>query len=77
MYPSPFIYMLNYPVINYPVTYSLPERESSSKHAKNCVDLIKIENSSYHQELVPHPMPEHVDELSLVRINPVTFSNSY
>ena len=27
-----------------------------------------IENSSYYQELVSHPMPEHVDDLfSLVR----------
>ena len=27
------------------------ERESGSKHARNCVYLSKIENSSYHQEL--------------------------
>ena len=40
------------------------ERESSSKHARNCVYLSKVENGSYHQELVLHPIPEHVDELS-------------
>ena len=39
-------------------------RESSSKCARNSVYLSKIENGSYHQELVSHPMPEHVDELS-------------
>ena len=32
--------------------------------ARNCVNLSKIENSSYHQELVTHPMPEHVNEFS-------------
>ena len=36
---------------NYPVMYSLSERESGSKHARNCVYLSKIENSAYRQEL--------------------------
>ena len=60
-----FLYMLNYLVM-----YSLSEREregereSGSKHARTCVYLSRIETSFYHQELVPHPMTEHVDELS-------------
>ena len=45
-------------------TRSPKERESSCTHVRNCVYLSKIENSSYHQELVSHPMPECVDELS-------------
>ena len=53
------LYMLNYSVI-----YSLSERLSGSKYAMHCVYLSKIENSSYHQELVSQPMPEHIDELS-------------
>ena len=39
------------------------EREGGITHERNCVYLSKIENSSYHQELVSHPMPEHVEEL--------------
>ena len=35
------LYMLNYAVI-----YSLSERESGSKHARHCVYISKIENSS-------------------------------
>ena len=54
-----YLYMLHYPVI-----YSLAERESGNKCARNCVYLSKIENSSYHQELVSHPMPEHIEALS-------------
>ena len=42
------LYMLNYPVI-----HSLSERASGSKHARNCVyPNSKIENNSYHRELV-------------------------
>ena len=33
-------------MLNYPIMYSLYERECSSKHAKNCVYL----SSFYHQE---------------------------
>ena len=63
MYQLCYLNMLNYPVI-----YSLSERDSSSKCARNNVYLSKSGNSSYHQELVSHPMPEHVVELtSLVR----------
>ena len=40
------------------------QRESGSKHERNCVYLSMIENISYHQELVSHPMPEHVEELN-------------
>ena len=40
------------------------ERESGSKHARNCVYLGKIENSSYYQELESHPMPEYIEALS-------------
>ena len=44
-------------------SHLLAVRESGSKHARNCV---------YFQELVSHPMSEHVDELnSLV---PITIS---
>ena len=58
-----FLYMLNYLVI-----YLLSVRKSSSKHARNCVYLIKIENSFYYLKLLSHAMPEHVAELSsLVR----------
>ena len=44
----------------------LSERGSGSIHARNCVHLSKVENNSYHQELVSHTMLEleHVDELS-------------
>ncbi len=38
--------------LNYPAIYSLSERESGCTHARNCVDLSKIENSFYYQELV-------------------------
>ena len=56
-------------MLNNPVMSSFSERESSSKHARNCVSLNKIENSSCYLELVSHPKPEHVDVLSsLVRI---------
>ena len=51
-------------LLNYPTIYSLSRREKGYKHARNCVYLGKIENSSYNQELVSHPMPECVDELS-------------
>ena len=54
-----FLYMLNYPAV-----YSLSERQSGFTHARNCVYLSKIENSSYYQELVSHPLTESVDELS-------------
>ena len=64
MHQSLFLYVLNYPDM-----HSLSEKESGCTHTGNCVYLSKIENSSYHQELVSHPIPEHVDELSsLVRI---------
>ena len=33
------------------------KRESGGTHARNCVNLSKIENSSYYQEHVSHPMP--------------------
>ena len=54
-----FLHMLNYPVMD-----SLSLHESGSKHARNYVYLSKIENCSYHPELVSHPIPEHVDKLS-------------
>ena len=58
--------------LNYVASHLLAvrERESSSIHARNCVYLnSKNKNSFYHQELVSHPMPEYVVELSsLVRI---------
>ena len=69
MYQLCFLYMLNYSVI-----YSLSEREIGRKHERNCVYLRKIENCSYNQELLSHPMPEHVDELNrLVRKIPANF----
>ena len=56
-------------MLNYLVIYSLPESASGCKHARNCVYLSKIENSSYHQKLVSHRMAEHFVELcNLVRI---------
>ena len=39
------------------------ERASSSKHARNCVYLSKIENSSSLSELVTHSKPEHIEAL--------------
>ena len=30
----------------------------------NCVYLSKIKNSSYHREIVSHPMSDNIDELS-------------
>ena len=61
--------MLSIRVLNYPVMYSLSENGSGSKHARNCVYLSKIKNSSSYQELVSYRMPEHVEKLSsLVRI---------
>ena len=36
---------------------TLRERESCSKHLWNWFYFSKVENSSYHQELVSHPMP--------------------
>ena len=46
------------------VIHSLSIRKSSSERARNCNYLSKIENSSYNQEIVSHPMPEHFDESS-------------
>ena len=40
------LYMLNCPIM-----YSLSERESGSKHVRNCAYLSKTENSYYYQEL--------------------------
>ena len=56
-----FLYMLNYPAV-----YSLSERKRAAAHMQGTVFTIyrKIENSSYYQELVSHPMPECVDELN-------------
>ena len=63
------LYILNYPAIN-----SLSEGESGSIHERNSLYFSKIENSSYHLELVLHPMPELVEKLSsLVRKTPSTF----
>ena len=63
LYQFCFLYMLHYPVI-YSLSERKRERETGSKHARNCVYLSKIEISSYHQGLVSHPMPEHVEALS-------------
>ena len=58
-------------MLNYPVMYSLSERERVAVNVQGTVFTLarlKIVHS-YHQELVSHPMPEHVEELSsLVRI---------
>ena len=56
MHQLSFLYMLNI-VASHLLAVS---REKG----QNRVYLSKIENSSYHQELVSPPMPEHVDELS-------------
>ena len=43
--------------------------QSFTRCPRECVYLSKIENSSYHQKLVSHPISEHVNELSsLVRL---------
>ena len=56
------LYMLNYPVM-----YSLQERERATVNKQgNMFTLARFENSSYHQDLVSHPMPEHVDEFSSI-----------
>ena len=50
-----FLYMLNYPVI-----YSLSKRERVAINMQGTVSTVarlKIV-PSYHQELVPHPMPD-------------------
>ena len=60
-----FLYMLNYPV-----TYFMSEGESGSKHGVDCAYLSKIENSSYHQEFVSLPMPEHTEELGIQQLFP-------
>ena len=62
-------------MLNYSVIYFMSEGESGSKHAVDCAYLSKIENSSYHQEFVSLPMPEHTEELGLFshKINPATF----
>ena len=52
------LYMLHYPVI-----YSLSERESGSKHAKNCVHLSN-ENFLATIKNLSRPMPEHIEALS-------------
>ena len=39
------------------------EGVNDNTHGRNRVYLSNIENSSYNQELVSHPMLEYVDEL--------------
>ena len=55
------LYMLNYS------SHLLTERERESKRARNCVYLARLKLvPSYNQELVSHPMPEHIEALKLV-----------
>ena len=61
MYQLCFQHILNYVASH---LLAVQERESNSKHAWNWVYISKIENSSYHQELVSHPISENFDELS-------------
>ena len=53
-------------MLNYPVMYSLSERERAAVHIQGTVfTLARLKIvPSYHQELVSHPIPEHADELS-------------
>ena len=61
-----FLYMLNYPVI----LCSLSRERVAVNMQRTVFTLARLKIvPSYHQELVSHPTPEHVDELSsLVRI---------
>ena len=60
IYQLCFLYMLNCHQL------TLQERESSSKHERNYAYLSKIENSSDHQELISHPIPEHIGVLDFL-----------
>ena len=55
-----FLYMLHYPVI-----YSLSKRKSGICKELFTLARLKIVQS-YHQELVSHPIPEHIEAASLV-----------
>ena len=61
MYQFCFLYMLHYPVM-----YSLSERERVAVNMQGTVfTLARLQIvPSYHQELVSHPMPEHIEALS-------------
>ena len=56
-----FLYMLNYPVI-----YSLSERERVEVNMQGIVFTLERSKivPSYHQEIISHPMPECIEALS-------------
>ena len=58
----PQLFLLNICITYIVASHILVFREWTTE--RTCVYLNKIENSSYHQELVSHPMSENVDELS-------------